>query len=241
LAAAIALIVAAGVLEAIVDLQLVPATTLAPPSGIAGGFVALAQSDQLFRPAFVTLAETVAATLLAGAIGIPLGIWLARRPAFGAAYESWLGALFASPLVLLYPLFLVIFHRTYATIVVMSTLTGVIPIILQTRAGMLAVPSVLKAVGRSFSLPARKMFWLIELPAAVPSIATGVRLGIIYALVNTIGVEFLIDFGGLGRIVSDMYASYDIPQMYAGIVTIVAISLALLAVLDRAERWLRPA
>jgi ABC-type nitrate/sulfonate/bicarbonate transport system permease component len=38
-----------------------------------------------------------------------------------------------------------------------------------------------------------------------------------------------------------MYAQYDIPEMYAGIVTIVAISLALLAVLDRAERWLRPA
>jgi NitT/TauT family transport system permease protein len=235
------LIVAAGVLEAIVDLHLVPPTTLAPPSAIAGGFVQLWNAGQLLVPALITFAETLVATLIAGALGIPLGIWLARRPTFGAAYESWLGGLFASPLVLLYPLFLVIFHRTYTTIIVMSVLTAIIPIVLQTRTGMLAVPRVLVDVGRSFSLSPRERFRLIELPAAVPSIVTGLRLGIIYALVNAIGLEFLIDFGGIGRIVSDMYAQYDIPEMYAGIVTIVAISLTLLATLDRAERWLRPA
>ena len=239
--AAIGLIVAASALEAAVDLHLVPPTTVAPPSAVAGGFVVLARSGDLVVPAFVTLAQTVVATLLAAAIGIPFGVWLARRPAFGAAYETWLAALFASPLVLLYPLFLVIFHRTYATIVVMSVLTAVIPIVLQTRFGMLSVPPVLVAVGRSFNLTPRAIFRLIELPAAVPAIVTGLRLGIIYALVNTIGLEFLIDFGGLGRIVSDRYAQYDIPEMYAGIVTIVALSLVLLGTLDRLERWVRPA
>lgn len=234
------LVVAAGVLEAVVDLQLVPPTTLAAPSAIGPAFVELVRNGLLLGPAAITFAQTIVATIVAAAVGIPFGIWLARRPLFGAAYESWLAALFAAPLILLYPLFLVVFHRTYLTIVVMSALTGIIPIILQTRLGILSVPPVLKAVGRSFNLTPGAIFRLIELPAATPAIVTGLRLGMIYALVNTIGVEFLIDFGGLGRIISDLYDRYDIPQMYAGIIMVVGVSMLLFAVLDRAERWLRP-
>jgi len=103
------------------------------------------------------------------------------------------------------------------------------------------VPAVLKNVGQSFNATPKQAFWLIAFPATVPSIVTGIRLALIYSLVNTIGLEFLIDFGGLGRVISDYYAQYDIPQMYAGIVAIVAISLAFLWLLDRAERRLRPA
>jgi NitT/TauT family transport system permease protein len=115
-----------------------------------------------------------------------------------------------------------------------------LPIVIQTRTGMMLVPAVMKAVGRSFSVTPRQAFRLIELPAAIPSIAIGLRLALIYALVNTIGLEFLIDFGGLGRVISDLYAQYDIPQMYAGIGVIIAISLAILWLLDRIERRLRP-
>jgi len=87
---------------------------------------------------------------------------------------------------------------------------------------------VLHAVGRSFNATPRQTFWLIAFPAAVPAIVTGIRLALIYALVNTIGLEFLIDFGGLGRVISDLYAQYDIPQMYAEIGVVVVISAAIL-------------
>ena len=62
----------------------------------------------------------------------------------------------------------------------------------------------------------------------------------IYALVNIIGIEFLIDFGGLGRVVSEMYFRYEIPGMYAAIVLIVVVSLLFLSLLQRLELWLRP-
>jgi ABC-type nitrate/sulfonate/bicarbonate transport system permease component len=74
----------------------------------------------------------------------------------------------------------------------------------------------------------------------VPGIFTGLRLGLIYALVNIIGMEFLIDFGGLGRIVSEMYFRFEIPGMYVAIVLIVLVSWTFLYVLSRLELWLRP-
>jgi NitT/TauT family transport system permease protein len=239
--AAIALIVVVALLEGLARVGLIPATVFPAPSAIAAGFIDVAVNGNLVVPTLITFGEALAATLIGAVAGIPAGIWLARAPAFGKAYESWLGALFAAPIVLLYPLFLVVFHRTSATIIIMGAITAVLPIIIQTRTGMLLVPAVLKAVGQSFNATPRQAFWLIAFPAAVPAIVTGIRLALIYSLVNTIGLEFLIDFGGLGRVISDYYAQYDIPQMYAGIVAIVAISVALLWLLDRVERRLRPA
>ncbi len=238
--AAILFVVGVAVLELLSRTHMIPATVLPAPSAIAAGMVDIATNNELVVPALITFGEALAETAIGALIGIPAGIALARSALFGRAYQSWLGGLFAAPVVLLYPLFLVVFHRTSATIIIMGAITATLPIVIQTRTGMLHVPAVLKAVGRSFSIAPRAAFRLIEWPAAVPSIAVGLRLALIYSLVNTIGLEFLIDFGGLGRVISDLYAQYDIPQMYAGIVAVVLLSLGLLWLLDRAERRLHP-
>jgi NitT/TauT family transport system permease protein len=141
---------------------------------------------------------------------------------------------------LLYPLFLVIFGRGYATTIFVGFLSGVIPVVLKTREGLIGVPPVLLNVGRSLHMGELQMIRRIALPAAAPGIFTGLRLALIYALVNIVGLEFLIDFGGLGRIVSDMYFRYEIPAMYAAILLVVLVSLALLQGLRRLERSLRP-
>jgi NitT/TauT family transport system permease protein len=220
---------------------LINGNALPAPSRIAAGLADVARNGELVRPALITFGLMLASTTCACLVGIPIGIVLSRSAAFGAAYESWLGGLFAAPLVLFYPVFLVIFHRTYLMVIVMSAITASLPVIIQTRLGMLQIPAVLRAVGRSFNLSKRQQFWLVELPAAVPAIVTGVRLSIIYSLVSVIGLEFLIDFGGLGKVISDLYAQYDIPQMYAEIGVVIVISAAILWLLDRVERWLRPA
>ena len=148
--AAIALIVVIALMEGLARVGLMPATVVPAPSAIAAGFVAVASDGNLIVPALVTFGEALASTLIGIIVGVPAGIALARSPLAGRAYESWLGGLFAAPIVLVYPLFLVVFHRTNATIVIMGAITAVLPIIIQTRAGMMLVPGVLIAVGASF-------------------------------------------------------------------------------------------
>ncbi|MDH5749833.1 MAG: ABC transporter permease subunit, partial [Rhodospirillales bacterium] len=152
---------------------------------------------------------------------------------------SWFAALFAAPMILLYPLFLVIFGRGFVTIFVMGAITGSIPIILNTRIGLASVPRHLFNVGVSFNCTARQQFTKVLFPAAVPTIFTGIRLGLIYALVNIIGIEFLINFGGLGRVVSDMYDRFEIPGMYAAILFIILVSASVFFILGRVERRIR--
>ena len=211
------------------------------PSDAILAFPSVQQDMDLFGNFFVTLGMTAAATGLALLVGIPFGYFLYRNTRYGIAYEGWLAAAFAAPTVLLYPLFLVIFGRTYLTLIVMGFIPGSLPIIIQTRQGLLGVSRTLVNVGRSFNLSERDMFWKIQLPSAVPTIFTGIRIGVMYTLVNIVAIEYLIDFGGLGRIVSEMYFRFDTPGTYASIATVVLVSVLFYWGFGRIEKWLRPA
>jgi NitT/TauT family transport system permease protein len=77
-------------------------------------------------------------------------------------------------------------------------------------------------------------------PHAVPNIFNGVRLGVMYSLVNVVAIEYLTDFGGLGRIVSNTYFRYEIPETYAAILFVIFVSVVFFWGFNRIERWLRP-
>lgn len=211
------------------------------PSDAVLAFAPVQAEMDLFGNFLVTLGMTAAATGLAISVGVPFGYFLYRSSRYGLAYQGWLAAAFAAPTVLLYPLFLVVFGRTHMTLIAMGFIPGAIPIVIQTRQGLLGVPRTLVNVGRSFNLSERGMFWKIQLPSAVPTIFTGIRIGVMYTLVNIVAVEYLVDFGGLGRIVSEMYFRFDTPGTYASILSVVMVSVLFYWGFGRLERWLRPA
>ena len=101
----------------------------------------------------------------------------------GSGYCGWpartgLRALAAAPIVLMYPLFLVIFGRNATTIVMIGFAAGLAPVILKTVEGLAGTRPVLLAVGRSFRVTPAQQFRKILLPAALPSIFVGMRLGL---------------------------------------------------------------
>jgi NitT/TauT family transport system permease protein len=227
-------------LEFAVDMGWVMQLVVPRPSDTILAFPEVQADMDLVGNFFVTLAMTAAATFLALIIGIPFGYFLYRNKRYGIAYEGWLAAAFAAPTVLLYPLFLVVFGRSHATLIAMGFIPGAIPIIIQTRQGLLGVSKTLQNVGRSFNLSDHDMFWKILLPSAVPTIFTGIRIGVMYTLVNIVAIEYLIDFGGLGRIVSEMYFRFDTPGTYASIIAVVLVSVLFYWGFGRVEKWLRP-
>lgn len=220
---------------------LLPALSVPSPSEVLSALVRLTLHENLLSSLGSTIVTALIAVGLSISIGLPLGYALYRYTAFGLAYRNWLGALFAAPTVLLYPLVLVLFGRTYVSIVVMGVVTGILPVILAAREALVIVSPTLVRVGRAFNVTPAQEFWKILLPAGAPMLFTGVRLGTIYTLVNVIGVEFLVNFGGLGYLVSDMYDRFDYPGMYAGILCVILISGAMLALMNRVEARLRPA
>jgi NitT/TauT family transport system permease protein len=208
------------------------------PSDIASAFPDLFTEEDLPGALAQSFAECFAAGAIAAAIGIPLGWWLHRNRIAGFAFENWVANLAAAPLVRLYPLFLVIFGRNAATIIAMAVVTALPPIILKTKEGLDGVRRTLINVGRSFSLTERQVFLRILLPAAAPVITTGLRLGLILALISVIGIEFLIHFGGMGDLIADLGDRFEVPQMFAAICFVLLTSVAFYAMGEALESWL---
>jgi NitT/TauT family transport system permease protein len=236
-----ALLAAAGAIEALSVAGALPRLTVPPPSAVVAAIWRLIAEENLLWALAATLATTLSAVGAAILVGLPAGYWLYRHTSFGLAYRDWLGALFAAPTVLLYPLVLVLFGRTYTAIAAMAFVSGIVPIVLAAREGLAGVPRTLVNVGRALHATPAQEFWKILLPAGRVMIFTGIRLGTIYALLNVIGVEFLVNFGGLGFVVSNMYDRFDFPGMYAAILFVVLICVTMLWALSKIEDRLAPA
>ena len=74
-----------------------------------------------------------------------------------------------------------------------------------------------------------------SVPAALPTIFVGLRLGLIFALINIVGVEFLINFGGLGQLISELAERYDLPGTYAAICFVILVSICVFILMEKAR------
>jgi NitT/TauT family transport system permease protein len=211
------------------------------PSQIAGAFERVIFEEDIPHRFIVTMREAAWATLLLAIFGIGIGVLLYRVKLLRDATETWVAAMASAPTVLMYPLFLVIFGRSERTIIMMGFVAGLPAVILKTIEGLSGTRRVLIDVGRSFKLTEMQMFWKILFPAALPTIFVGMRLGMIFALINIVGVEFLINFGGLGQLINDLAERYDLPGTYAAICFVILVSVVFFFLTDRLEQWLRPA
>jgi len=226
--------------EALIRAGLINRHVVPLPSQVVAALPRIIAEEDILGRFLMTAGEAAAAGLLLVAVAIPTGVLLHRARLLCEAVESWIGAMAAAPLVLIYPLFLVIFGRNALTIVMIGFAAGLAPVILKTLEGLRATRPVLIDVGRSFKLTRAQQFWMILLPSALPSIFVGLRLGLIFALINVVGIEFLINFGGLGQLINDLAERYDLPAMYATIGFVFLVSVVFFMSLERIERWLRP-
>ena len=236
---AAAIVLAAAVLvELIVRSGLVASFLLPPPSAVLASVPMLFGQEQLVHRLAMTAGEVLAGAALATVAGLVVGWLLHRWPLLRQAFTGWVVGFAAAPLILLYPLFLIFFGRGLETIIVMSGVAAVTPIILKTVEGLDGTRRVLLDVGRSFDLTTRQLFWLVRIPAALPSILSGVRLGLVYALTGVVSVEYLTNFGGLGELITDLADRYEMAAMYGAILFVMLVSAGLLALTEGLEGWL---
>ena len=210
------------------------------PSEIIGSFARIIVEESVPSRFLMTAGEALAASVLLTIVGISLGVLLHRVQLVRLATETWIAAMASAPLVLMYPLFLVIFGRSVWTMIMIGFVAALPPVILKTLEGLAGTRAVLINVGRSFKLTPSQLYWKILFPAALPNIFVGVRLGMIFALINIVGVEFLINFGGLGQLVNELAERYDLPGTYAAICFVILVSIVFFIVTERIEQWLRP-
>jgi NitT/TauT family transport system permease protein len=228
------------VVEAVIRVGWLNRYIVPPPSEVIASFYRVITEEHVVFRFFFTAAECLATGILLTVFGVLGGVILQRYELLRQATETWIAALAAAPVVLAYPLFMVIFGRNSLTIIMIGFVAALPPVILKTIEGIAGTRKVLINVGKSFNLTPSQQFWKIQFPAALPVIFTGVRLGLIFGLINVVGVEFLINYGGLGQLIEDLAERYDLPATYAAICFVILVSVLFYMALEKIERWLRP-
>jgi NitT/TauT family transport system permease protein len=209
-----------------------------PPLDVLHAFPRLVTEEDAWARFLDTAIEAVIASVLVAVCGIGSGVLLYQVRLLRMATETWVAAFAAAPTVLVYPLFLVIFGRNATTIIMMGFVAGLAPVTLKTLEGLSTTRKVLINVGRSFKLTQSQLFWKILFPAALPTIFVGVRLGLIFALINIVGVEYLINFGGLGYLVNELSDRFDLAGTYAAITFVILVSVLVFISTEKVEQWL---
>lgn len=233
------LLVAGLLLELAVRVELINPFFVAPPSEFLIQVPREMLDADFLRYTSITLYEVAAAFALSTILGCGGGFLLWRFKILGQAYEPMIAAVFASPIVLLYPIFIIFFGRTPLAIIALATAFSTLPIILATKQALAGVSPTLIKVGASMNLSERARFRYILLPAAAPTIFTGLRIGLTYVLIVAIAMEYILQIGGLGHFVAEVAMLFRASELYAGVTLVVCISAVFVFLTYRAERMVR--
>jgi NitT/TauT family transport system permease protein len=227
-------------LELLIQADMVSRFMVPPPTDVFAAFPRVIMEEYVLSRFLLTSGEALAASVLVMIFGVAGGVLLYQFTLLRQATETWVAAVAAAPLALMYPLYLVIFGRNATTIVMMGFTAGLAPVILKTLEGLSGTRRVLVNVGRSFNLTPSQQFWKIMFPAALPTIFVGMRLGLIFALLNIVGIEYLINFGGLGQLINELADRFDLAGTYAALCFVILISIIVFVLTERLEQWLTP-
>src|ERR1700733_12422622 len=191
--------------------------------------IARAALNLVVMPAFyynfaVTLLEVAAALAIGVTCGIAVGLALGASRFAGKAFEPYLQYLAPAPKIIFLPVFMVMFGVGGGSKIAIGALSCFFPMALSVISGVRQVDPVLLRVGRSFQLTLAQTIRKIYLPALLPPIATGLRLGLGVAIIGTLLAEIKMSNRGLGFLIMQYYSQFRTPEMYAGLIVMFALA-----------------
>jgi NitT/TauT family transport system permease protein len=210
------------------------------PSAVAAAAVRLAGTGELWEALQSSLTLLVSGFVIAALIGVSLGLLIGRYRGMEAATDWLVNALYATPLVAVIPLVTLWFGLGASAKHFIIVILAVFPILINTAAGVRDVPATLIDVGTAFAANERQIFTKIILPAAVPFMMTGLRLGVGRAIIGMVVAEFFTAITGLGALIVKYGNQYDTASMFVPIFLLMLLGVGLTLLLRRAETAVAP-
>jgi ABC-type nitrate/sulfonate/bicarbonate transport system permease component len=177
---------------------------------------------------------------LSVAVGVPLGLVMGRSPTIRATLEPFTTALNASPQVAFLPLLIIWLGIGIASKVALVFLGSFIIMVINTETGVAQVDRRLIETARSFMANERQILMKIVLPAALPYIIAGMRLGVGRALVMVVVAEIYAASKGLGYLIFQAGGLYDTAQVFVGVLILAGAGVILNSFLRWLEKRLAP-
>jgi NitT/TauT family transport system permease protein len=211
---------------------------LSTPIEVAGSIISLAGNGELQVHLLISLQRVFAGFGIAMLVGVPLGMFIGRIKWVEHLLDSTLQLSRQVSALALFPVFILFLGIGETSKMAIIFWASLWPILINTISGAKNIePIYIKAV-LSMGANRRMIFTKVILPASVPAILTGIRLGCAYAVMVLVAAEMIGANSGLGFLVTNSQETFKIPQMYGAIVLLALLGITLNYILTKIERWL---
>jgi len=215
-----------------------PSFILPTPVTVAQRLGDLLSSGSLWFHAGVTLREVLAGLGLGALVATLLGYVLAHSPLAERLLAPYIVASQSVPTVAIAPLLVIWFGTGLLSKVLVCALIVFFPILVNTVVGVRSVKRDLRDLMRALEASRWQTVWLLEVPAALPVLLGGLRVGATLAVIGAVVGEFVASDRGLGYLLKQGQQLYDTPLVFVGIGALVVLAQALYGVVTLAERGL---
>jgi ABC-type nitrate/sulfonate/bicarbonate transport system permease component len=213
---------------------------LPSPGTVWHELVEVLSSGEFLPDLRVTLLELAIAFAIACTCGITSGYLISRSRYAMAIFEPLLASIYSVPMILLLPLYVLFFGLGVGSKIALGATVSFFPIVLNTIAGFGSVERIFITSARSMGASNTQMFRYVLLPAALPVVVTGLRMGFTIALLAVLGSETIASFAGLGHKIAQLAEGMETARMFAYIGFVVAIAATLNAITTSLERRAKP-
>jgi ABC-type nitrate/sulfonate/bicarbonate transport system permease component len=211
-----------------------------PPSSVFRALWKLASSGALNEHFLTTFLEFVYGFSIACIFGIVLGYFMGMYSWFDEILDPWIATLYSVPVIAFVPLIIIWFGiGMLSKIIVVFKLTTV-AIAQNTAAGVKSIEPSWLELAKSMRLTPWQTTYKIRLPATLPYIITGMRLGVGRALLGVVAAELLAANAGLGYLLRDSAETWDSPKLFLTVILLAVIGLLSFTLIRKAEQKLAP-
>jgi NitT/TauT family transport system permease protein len=193
----------------------------------------LLSSSDFYWNLWVTIEEIAGGIVIGGLAGLVVGLVLGANRFIASCFEPYIYYLGPTPKIIFFPVMIMWFGVGGGSKVAMGAASCFFPVALNVIAGMRQIDKVLIRVGQSFRANPWQMALKIYLPAMRHPIINGFRLGLGVALIGTLLAETKISNRGVGFLVVQAYANFDMPRMYAILIVLFVLAIGANALIAR--------
>lgn len=212
---------------------------LASPIATLRRALALLGTDALWSQAAATLHTLLLACLLVAVLGLCLGCLIGSSRLAAATIEPLLAPLYAIPKIALYPVILLIFGLSPLATIVFAAIHGIFPVMIFTIGGIRKIRPIHIATARVARLTRMQTILSVLLPAALPEIVTGLRIGFATTLFGALIAELFASTGGLGFMLIRATDAHDMTTVMAITVLLFVFAVAVNGAISRLEAHVR--
>lgn len=211
------------------------------PTAIAAAFVELGFVDNELVPAFATtLHGLVVGFAISAVLGIVIGFAMGRIRLVDLILDPYVSALYATPRIALVPLLVLWVGIDFELRVTIVVLSSIFPIIINTYIGAKSVDRDLLDTGRAFAANGWQMLTTVVVPASLPYLFAGLRIGVARALVGIIVAEMTAAVTGTGQLIIQYGRFFQTDKLFVPVIILGLFSIVLAEVVYFLQRRATP-